>query len=289
MDVKVKTLLIISFSALFVASCSSTNGGMTFGQQVNTGANQQTGKPKGVTHSHGGIVHTHPLPEGGLAHTHNFNAGSGTATTTRTCTPCNAGTNRNVVNVPATNPAPTQGTGGNCHMHNGRRHCHPLPASGTNHTHNQSQGQPQSQPQTQASTATQGQSNSTYYDYSGGSATGSSYYNYGGSKGNGASRGVAHSHNGKTHTHLLPASGLNHTHDGGSTAISNTYSTYANGGSVSTTPAPASNGNVYIVKPKDTVFQVMRNTGVYWKTIIKLNNLQAPDYTIVPGQRLRLK
>lgn len=283
MDTKAKTLLIISFSALFMASCSSTNGRMTFGQQVDSGSAQGANQGKGVTHSHGGIVHTHPLPPSGLAHTHNFNNNSGTSTTTRTCTPCNTGATNNVVNVPATNTQATSGTSGNCHMHNGRRHCHPLPASGTNHTHNQFGGQAGT-----STTTTQPSTSSSYYDYSGGASTGSSYYNYGGAKGNGASKGVTHSHGGKTHTHPLPASGLNHTHEGGSTAISNTYSTYANGGSAATSSA-ASDGSVYIVKPKDTVFQVMRNTGVYWKTIIKLNNLQAPDYTIVPGQRLRLK
>jgi LysM repeat protein len=45
----------------------------------------------------------------------------------------------------------------------------------------------------------------------------------------------------------------------------------------------------YIVKPKDTVFAVMRKTGVHWQEIIKLNNLKAPKYTIFPGQNLRVK
>ena len=45
----------------------------------------------------------------------------------------------------------------------------------------------------------------------------------------------------------------------------------------------------YVVKPKDTVFEVMRKTGVHWKEIIDLNNLKAPSYTIFPGQNLRIK
>lgn len=63
----------------------------------------------------------------------------------------------------------------------------------------------------------------------------------------------------------------------------------------STPSTPSTNNNVssntdaYVVKRGDTVFQVMRNTGVYWKDIIRLNNLQAPNYTISPGQRLALK
>lgn len=45
----------------------------------------------------------------------------------------------------------------------------------------------------------------------------------------------------------------------------------------------------YVVKSKDTVFEVMRKTGVHWKEIIRLNDLKAPDYTIFPGQSLRIK
>jgi LysM repeat protein len=62
------------------------------------------------------------------------------------------------------------------------------------------------------------------------------------------------------------------------------------------TPPPAANaggayvsGGNYTVQKGDTVFQVMRNTGVYWKDIIRLNNLQGPDYTIQQGQTLLLK
>jgi len=55
-------------------------------------------------------------------------------------------------------------------------------------------------------------------------------------------------------------------------------------------PSPSKQGQTfYIVKPKDTVFAVMRNTGVHWKEIIKLNHLKAPKYTIFPGQSLRVK
>jgi LysM repeat protein len=54
-------------------------------------------------------------------------------------------------------------------------------------------------------------------------------------------------------------------------------------------PAASSNGSTYTVKKGDTVFEVMRQTGVYWKEIISMNNLQGPSYTIQPGQQLRLK
>ena len=69
--------------------------------------------------------------------------------------------------------------------------------------------------------------------------------------------------------------------------------TYAGGASSSTTSYKAATtysggGNTYLVKKGDTVFEIMRQTGVYWKDIIRLNNLQAP-YNINPGQTIRLK
>ncbi len=69
------------------------------------------------------------------------------------------------------------------------------------------------------------------------------------------------------------------------TAPTNTYRTPP----AKTPTTTTSNSGEYVVQKGDTVFQVMRNTGVYWKDIIRLNNLQAPDYPINPGQRLRLK
>ncbi|OQX16241.1 MAG: hypothetical protein BWK73_04275 [Thiothrix lacustris] len=67
------------------------------------------------------------------------------------------------------------------------------------------------------------------------------------------------------------------------TTSSNTSSTYR------TTTPTATNSSEYVVQKGDTVFQVMRTTGAYWKDIIRLNNLEAPNYSITPGQRLRLK
>jgi hypothetical protein len=67
-----------------------------------------------------------------------------------------------------------------------------------------------------------------------------------------------------------------------------TYTGGANSGNAVSTAA-ASGAGTYIVKKGDTVFEVMRQTGVYWKEIISMNNLQAPSYTIQPGQALRLR
>jgi len=55
------------------------------------------------------------------------------------------------------------------------------------------------------------------------------------------------------------------------------------------TNLPSQGQTYYVVKPKDTVFEVMRQTGVHWKEIIRLNNLKAPKYTIFPGQSLRIR
>ncbi len=67
--------------------------------------------------------------------------------------------------------------------------------------------------------------------------------------------------------------------------------TYAGGSAATTNTASAgasSGGSTYSVKKGDTVFEIMRQTGVYWKDIISINNLQ-PPYNISPGQTLRLK
>ncbi len=45
----------------------------------------------------------------------------------------------------------------------------------------------------------------------------------------------------------------------------------------------------YVVKPGDTVFEVMKKTGVHWKEIVRLNTLKAPNYLIHPGQSLRIR
>jgi len=73
------------------------------------------------------------------------------------------------------------------------------------------------------------------------------------------------------------------TYAGGSAATTNTTTTYA------ATTSGGGSGSTYTVRKGDTVFEIMRQTGVYWKDIIKLNNLQAPAYNINPGQIIRLK
>lgn len=76
------------------------------------------------------------------------------------------------------------------------------------------------------------------------------------------------------------------TYAGGSAATTNTGSAYQQAkANIANT---SGGGGSYTVKKGDTVFEIMRQTGVYWKDIISMNNLQAP-YNINPGQTLRLK
>lgn len=76
------------------------------------------------------------------------------------------------------------------------------------------------------------------------------------------------------------------TYAGGSSATTNTGSAYQQ--AKANIASNTGGGSSYTVKKGDTVFEIMRQTGVYWKDIISMNNLQAP-YNINPGQTLRLK
>ncbi len=116
--------------------------------------------------------------------------------------------------------------------------------------------------------------NTTYYDYS--SAGKGSNTTNSGSVSTSNKSIYTGSYQQKTYKPYQPT-----TYAGGSaaTTATNSNTSYSGGG----------NDSTYIVKKGDTVFEIMRQTGVYWKDIIKLNNLQAPAYNINPGQVIRLK
>ncbi len=120
-----------------------------------------------------------------------------------------------------------------------------------------------------------GASNTTYYDYSSASKTPAPAPNVSASN----KSIYTGSYQQPTYKPYQPT-----TYSGGSAATTNTTTTYS--GAAATT---SGGGSTYTVKKGDTVFEVMRQTGVYWKDIISLNNLVAPAYTINPGQTLRLK
>ena len=141
-------------------------------------------------------------------------------------------------------------------------------------------------------------SSNSYYDYSkaGGYSTSNKDIYTGSNKTNSASNKSIYtgSYSNNTYKPYAPktyTSGANSSNTyvasgGGSNNAS--YSSSYGGGEVATGTYRAGDSS-YTVKKGDTVFSVMRLTGVYWKDIIKMNGLQKPSYTISPGQRLRLK
>lgn len=310
MDKKAKILLAISVSAIILGSCTTSN---TVGQTAqDTGLNDGDIN-NGVTHTHNGVAHTHRLPEGGLKHSHNIGTGNN-----RVCQPC--GTN----NRAATNTGGNCHThAGRRHCHalpsTGTNHQHNIgtgPANNNNTFVNTTplppvNPQPQPQPQPPVN------NNTTYYDYT---DTGNSNYYNPAPTSKGA---IPHQHNGNFHTHILPAAGINHTHSAGTSFGGSGSSSYYNSGTnyggytppsysapTGNTPPPYSggggnfndnasvgasgscdtaSGNYHIVQPKEGVYRIGVNNGVKRDDIIRLNNLQMPDYTIYPGQCLRLR
>lgn len=167
-------------------------------------------------------------------------------------------------------PAARPAQGGVTHTHCGQTHTHVLPAQGLAHHHGNG---------CMAGAATPNRSNNNYpppppantYPYNppanNNPYTGSTYVDYSG--------------------YSTPKSNTDYSYNYNAPPA-NTGATYTP--PPTTTPPPAySGGDTYVVQRGDTVFQVMRSTGVYWKDIIRLNNLQAPDYGINAGQTLRLR
>jgi len=264
-----------------------------------------------VAHSHGGRVHSHRLPASGLNHTHNISGSNPAQPPAPAPIPQynvpQYGAQPQYTQPPVTTQPTAQGV---THSHCGRVHTHPLPPQGLNHTHTNinctaggqamNTAQPQQRPQVQPqvpydySSPTSGSSNSsgsaTYYDNAntaGSTNTTTSsnnYYN---------DYNAAPPAQGSYYDNARPKQPASY----GDT--SNSYYDYSapkadTGTAASTTsdsfaPSNFSGGDTYTVQRGDTVFQVMRNTGVYWKDIIRLNNLQAPNYQINPGQQLRLR
>ena len=229
-------------------------------QQYNPGNNNG-----GVPHSHCGRVHSHPLPPQGLAHTHGNPA-------------CPAG-------------AASGGNAGNTGQYTNQQQGGGNQQQGNNSGYDYAYG------------GNVNNGGGSTYDYSGQTGNGNtgngtnnnSYYNYGevGSGTNNNNANYYDSTQPKAPSNYYDNnSNTNYDYSSpNSNGVNNNTDPYANSGSSGGSFAPNnySGGNTYIVKRGDTVFQVMRNTGVYWKDIIRLNNLQAPNYQINPGQSLRLK
>jgi LysM repeat protein len=215
-----------------------------------------------VTHTHCGKTHSHVLPPQGLAHHHGDGCMAGSASTVRPYT------NPNTYRPPANTYQPNYQT-----QYQGASN-----AGTTTYGYTDYSGGAAGNYGTAAGS-------NTYYDYSkpkvpstssgyGTSSGGSSYYDYNTSSTAGSSSGY----------YDYSGSASNNNYGGSSSSTKPSYS-----GSSTSVNTNYAGGGTYTVQKGDTVFQVMRNTGVYWKDIIRLNGLQAPDYKLSPGQALRLK
>lgn len=253
-----------------------------------------------VTHSHSGKIHSHPLPKTGIMHSHNVGTQARPASYRPTTVhrpkpqarPTAKPTARPLVQY---KPRPT--------ARPVARPYQPKPTT---------QARPQARPQvTQTyqapvtkpvtATASLPSNNYSYYSYgTGGNTqaatkpkpTSSYYYNNQTTKPKPTTPSASTSYY-NYYDYSAPAKATAPTPKPVTTSKTSTgTSSYYDSYTKPTTPnkpAVQASGDTYVVKRGDTVFQVMRNTGVYWKDIIRLNNLQAPEHKIVPGQRLRLK
>lgn len=266
MERKIKLAAAVSLLGLTTVACAPN----PYWQPPGTGYNRTTTTPRttaqaGVTHNHCGYVHTHVLPAQGLAHHH----GNG----------CMAGA---TAGTTANNTNKTQPYAYNNSSANNNTYAYNPPANNNPYTgstsvnygyYGNSYSTPKQQPNTNNNT-----SGTYYYDYTGTSNAGNSNVTSNTSSSYGGSYDNNSSNNGYYGTNTSSSSTYGSNSGSSYTASSTTGSNNSYGG-----------GNTYVVQKGDTVFQVMRNTGVYWKDIIRLNNLQAPDYAIQPGQTLRVK
>jgi len=199
------------------------------------------------------ITHTH----NGVSHTHRLpteglkhSHNIGQGGTQQTCQPC-ANNNNN-----------GNRSSGPCHVHAGKRHCHPLPASGAQHTHTAEINEQANNPviiYRTSSTIPYPTNTAPPID---------PYYQP-------TPYPAPISYPTEPPYQPTPYSENNN----------NPPQNWTNTNSSCDTQS----GNYYVVRPKDGVYRIGVNKGVKRNDIIRLNNLQSPDYTIQPGQCLRLR
>lgn len=153
------------------------------------------------THAHNGRVHTHPLPGQRLAHRHGKNGAPGVAVTAQRqpaqSLSIYSGKKPALKKVKKT----TLKTVGVTHSHNGRMHTHILPAQGLAHRHRNGA----------LGVAIMNQRKNVQSPKHAG---------YTGRRKNPKSGvAVTHAHNGRWHTHVLPAQGLAHRHRNGALGV----------------------------------------------------------------------
>lgn len=274
----VKWLAAVSLTAMVVSGCTTAPAPWANPNQHRGNVQPPVSVQGGTAHQHGTVVHTHPLPAQGIHHTHQYGSGAGIA-------------------------GRAVGSAG--------QHAQPAPV--------RQPTRPQPQPQ-------QNQSQTYGYGYDGNYNAGSPYdgsgnpYNssnsgYGGNNNNnnnssgGFYGDIGNNNNsssygsgnyGSSSSYGSSNYGSGSSSSGGSSYDnSSSYDTSTYGGSSSSSsssslddirdPNYRDGDTYYSVQKGNTVFAVMRITGAYWKDIVKWNDLEAPKYTIHPGQRLRVK
>ena len=254
MNQPLKLAATVSMVAVILTACAPNPYWQT--GNYNRGGSAAVNR-NAVTHTHCGKTHSHVLPPQGLAHHHGDGCMAGNAATRPQAQP-------NTYRPPAYNTY-----------------------------------QPNYQTQYQGTTNPAASTTYGYTDYSGGAAGGnytsttgaSTYYDYSKPKAPDTTASYGTSSNVSSYyDYTAPRTTSNSgyadtTHSYGASASKPSYNSSTSTSNVSN----YAGGNTYTVQKGDTVFQVMRNTGVYWKDIIRLNSLQAPDYPLSPGQQLRLK
>ncbi len=259
MDKKIKLLAVTSIVAVMASGCSNYRG---FGSQYAGGGD---GYSSGGSSSTGQVARTGQVSRGGL-----FGQRRST-----TCAPCNSTTTPKSTYTykPAAKPVYKAAAAAPAGQHNQQYYIDRW---------NRQQAAQKNKPKPQQNytgygsgnyNANAGASNTNYYDYSSAATTAPA------ANVSTSNKSIyTGSYQQPTYKPYQPT-----TYSGGSAGTTNTASTYN-----AAKAAVAGGGSSYTVKKGDTVFEVMRQTGVYWKDIISMNNLTAP-YTISPGQTLRLK
>ncbi|GAA0414762.1 hypothetical protein GCM10009133_23960 [Cocleimonas flava] len=276
MDSKIKLVAVASLVAVMASGCSSYRGASQAG--YDTGATSSGGySTSGETRGYGQRTRANQVAGGGQVR----GGGQQRANTSATCAPCGATATQpkapaTYTYKPAKPAAPVAQPRTQTSTHNQQYYIDKWnreQAAARNKVQ-----QPAAQPQQNTNYAGYGtNSNTQYYDYS--SASGGQTTAPAANTNVTASNKSIYtgSYQQKTYKPYAPT-----TYSGGSAATTNT-ATYAN-----TAGTSSSGGSSYVVKKGDTVFEIMRQTGVYWKDIISINNLQ-PPYNISPGQTIRLK
>lgn len=261
MNRKIRLLAVASMVVVMASGCSSYRGSSQAG--VNTGTSSGGGYGAGQVSRANQVVGTGQVRGPGQQR-------SRSAVVNDSCAACAASKAQSTYTYkPATPAAPAP-------VVQAPRPAAPAPVAGSksqqyyidrwNRQQAQQQGQAPKPAQgtNYAGYGQTGQSNTTYYDYSSAART---------------APATAATSNKSIYTGSYQQKTYAPTTYSGGTAAK------TNSSAVNTASA---GGGSYIVKKGDTVFEIMRQTGVYWKDIISINNLQ-PPYNINPGQTLRLK